>query len=341
MHHHSMETWQHGHVFLGASHDRHERRTWLVVGLTVVTMVVEIIAGTVYGSMALTADGWHMSTHAAALSIAALAYRFARKHADDPRFSFGTGKLGELAAFASAIILGLIALLICYESLIRLFAPVSIRFDEAFLVAMLGLAVNLASAWLLWGDDGHAHGHEHGHGVHAHDDHDHSGHDHAGHTHDHQAADSHAHKAHADQDNNMRAAFVHVATDALTSVLAIAALLGGSLYGWTWLDAAVGILGAVVIAWWSYGLIVSAGATLLDIVPDTALAARIRAALEIDDDRVGDLHLWRLGPGHAGVIVLMVSDHPKPADTYKRRLAAIEGLSHVTVEVQKCLNHAA
>ena len=187
MHGHSVSAWRHDHVFLGEAHGRHEKRTWLVVGLTAVTMVAEIVAGTMFGSMALTADGWHMSTHAAALAIAALAYRFASRHARDERFSFGTGKLGELAAFTSAIILALIAVLIGYESTVRLFQPVAIRFDEAAIVAVVGLIVNLASAWLLW-DQGHRH-HEHPH----------------------------------DHDNNFRAAFTHVVADALTSVLAIVA----------------------------------------------------------------------------------------------------------------------
>jgi cation diffusion facilitator family transporter len=311
MHNRSLASWQHDHVFLGAAHERHERRTWLVVALTAVTMVAEIVAGMLFGSMALTADGWHMSTHAAALAIAALAYRFARTHAQDPRFSFGTGKLGELAAFASAVILGLIALLIAYESVIRLFAPVAIRFDEAMLVAAIGLAVNLASAWLLRP----AHDHEHAH--------DHHGHSHAAH------------------DSNVRAAFAHVLADALTSVLAIVALLGGRLFGWVWLDAAIGIVGAAVIARWSYGLIRSSGAVLLDTVPDPALAAAIRSRLEVGDDQLGDLHLWRLGPGHAGVIASIVSDRPQEPDAYKRRLAGIAGLSHVTIEVHRCEPHAA
>ena len=275
MHGHSVSAWRHDHVFLGEAHGRHEKRTWLVVGLTAVTMVAEIVAGTMFGSMALTADGWHMSTHAAALAIAALAYRFASRHARDERFSFGTGKLGELAAFTSAIILALIAGLIGYESTVRLFQPVAIRFDEAAIVAVVGLIVNLASAWLLW-DQGHRH-HEHPH----------------------------------DHDNNFRAAFTHVVADALTSVLAIVALLGGRFYGWEWLDAAIGIVGALVILRWSYGLVVSSGKTLLDIVPDTDLAERIRERLEIKGDRLADLHLWRLGPGHAGVIAAVVSDDPK------------------------------
>ena len=316
MHDRFVQAWQHGHVFLGAAHDRHERRTWAVVALTAVTMVAEIVAGALYGSMALTADGWHMSTHAVALVISALAYRFARRHADDPRFSFGTGKLGELAAFASAIILALIAVLIGYESAVRLFAPVPISFDEAVLVAVLGLAVNLLSAWLLWEGRGHGHGDAHPHR----DDHHHHHRHHHGHG----------------EDSNIRAAFVHVAADALTSVLAIVALLGGRFYGWTWLDSAIGIVGAVIILRWSYGLIVSSGATLLDMVPDPMLSSRIRARLEVGGDRLGDLHLWRLGPGHAGVIASVVSDRPQEPEVYKRRLSDIEGLSHVTIEVHRC-----
>jgi cation diffusion facilitator family transporter len=306
MHNHSVSAWQHEHVFLGPGHARRETRTWLVVGLTAVTMVAEIACGAIFGSMALTADGWHMSTHAAALAIAALAYRFAAQHARDERFSFGTGKLGELAAFASAIILALIAVLIGYESAIRLFQPVTIRFDEAAIVAVIGLLVNLASAWLLW-DNGHHH----------HDD-------------------EHAH----DHDNNFRAAFMHVVADALTSVLAIVALLGGRFYGWTWLDAAIGIVGALVILRWSYGLVISSAKTLLDIVPDNDLGERIRARLEIKGDRLADLHLWRLGPGHAGVIASLVSDDAKEPDFYKRRLGGIRGLSHVTIEVHPCPDRA-
>lgn len=309
MHGRSLQDWQHRHVFLGAGHDRHERQTWVVVGLTAAMMVAEIIAGTVYGSMALLADGWHMSTHAAALTISALAYRLARKHAEDARFSFGTGKLGELAGFASAIILALIALLIAYESAIRLFNPVSIRFNEAMLVAFVGLAINLLSAWLL--STG---------GNSAHDDHDHHAHHERVHGHD----------------TNIRAAFAHVAADALTSVLAILALLGGRFYGLTWLDAVIGIVGAVVILRWSYGLIVSSAATLLDAVPDGKIASEILRSLEVDGDRVGDLHLWRLGPGHAGMIASVISHDPQDPKVYKRRLSGIEGLSHMTIEVHRC-----
>ena len=303
MHTHSLKDWRHDHVFLGADHKRNERRTWLVVGLTAVMMVVEIIGGTMFGSMALVADGWHMSTHAAALAIAALAYRFASKHAHDEQFTFGTGKLGELAAFASAMILAVVAVLIGYESAIRLWQPVAISFDQALVIAGVGLAVNLGSAWLLRdGGDGH-------HG----DAHDHHHHDH-----------------------NLRGAYLHVLADALTSVLAIVALLAGRFYGWVWMDPAIGIVGALVIAHWSIGLMRASGAVLLDTVPDARLAGEIRRRLETGDDRLADLHLWRLGPGHIGVIASVVSDAPQAPDAYKARLSDLHGLSHVTVEVHAC-----
>jgi cation diffusion facilitator family transporter len=311
MHTHSLERWHHAHVFLGEKHDRHERRTWFVVALTAATMVAEVIGGSLFGSMAVVADGVHMSTHVLALAIAALAYRFARRHAADARFSFGTGKLGELAAFASALILLLIALLIAYESISRLVNPIAIKYDEAIAVACIGLAVNLASAWLL-ADDDHHHGH-------AHDDDDHH------HSHDH----------------NIRAAYIHVLADAVTSVLAICGLLMGRFYGLVWMDAVVGIVGAGVIISWGIGLIRSSGAVLLDVVPSRGLADRVRARLEVGDDRVADLHLWRLGPGHAGVIASVVTEHPQPPQAYKARLAGIAGLSHVTIEVQPCPDHAA
>lgn len=327
MHTHSLQGWQHQHVFLGQSHDRHERRTWLVVALTAAMMVAEIIGGTVYRSMALVADGWHMSTHAAALAIAALAYRFARIHAHNPRFSFGTGKLGELAAFASAIILAMIALFIAYESLTRLFSPVAIRFSEAIPIAVVGLAVNVASAFLL---QDHVHGHGHDHGGH-HDHHAEHGH-HAPHDR-HRDGGGHGH------DTNIRAAYVHVLADALTSVLAIVALVAGLFGGWNWLDPAMGLVGAVVIAAWSVSLVRSAGAVLLDTVPDQALGVSVRERLEVGGDRVSDLHLWRLGPGHVGLIVSIVSDRPGPPEAYKARLTGIEGLSHVTVEVHPCMEH--
>jgi cation diffusion facilitator family transporter len=324
--------WQHDHVFLGAKHARHERRTWLVVALTAVMMVAEIVAGTLFGSMALVADGWHMSTHAAALAISALAYLFARRHAADPRFSFGTGKFGELAAFASALILAVVALMIAYESVARLLSPVPIRFAEATIVAFIGLAVNLVSAWLLFDEDHH--GHDHGDDHHDHHHHDHAGRDdhHDGHAHGH----GHAHHHAGGHDTNIRAAYMHVLADALTSVLAIVALLAGRLFGWVWLDPLIGVLGAIVIAHWSWGLLRAAAAVLLDMVPNPRLAALLRDRLEMGGDKVADLHLWRLGPGHTGVTVSIVTHEPLPPSDYKQRLAGIAGLSHVTVEVHAC-----
>lgn len=309
MHTHSIEPWQHGHVFLGARHDRHERRTWFVVALTAAMMVAEIIGGTMFGSMAVVADGWHMSTHAGALAIAALAYRFARKHARDPRFTFGTGKLGELAAFTSAVILAMIAAAIGYEAVMRLMSPVPIDFIEATWLAAMGLCVNLASAWLL-----SDHGHDHPHHDH---DHDH-GHQHHGH------------------DSNIRAAYVHVLADAMTSVLAIIGLLAGWVYGLIWMDALMALIGVGVILSWSVSLLRSTGTVLLDMVPDRHLAGSIRKRIEVDGDRLCDLHLWRLGPGHTGVIASVVSDHPQAPSAYKQRLEGVAGLSHVTVEVHLC-----
>ena len=315
MHSRTLDDWRHDHVFLGAAHDHNERRTWLVVGLTAAMMVVEIAGGSIFGSMALLADGWHMSTHAGALAIAAFAYRFARSHARDPRFAFGTGKLGDLAGFTSAIVLALIALGIGYESALRVFQPVVIHYDEAIVIAVVGLGVNLVSAWLLGGEHHHEHAHDH-------DDHaDHDDHDH-GHHHHH--------------DHNLRAAYWHVLADALTSVLAIAGLLVARFYGWTWLDPVIGIVGAVVIARWSWGLIRDSGAILLDAAPSRALDAAIRQKLEVGHDRIADLHVWRLGPGHNAAIVSLVADEPEPVEHYKERLEGIVGLSHVTVEVHRC-----
>lgn len=324
MHSRSIEQWTHDHAFLGEKHDANERRTWLVVVLTLVMMVGEIVAGSLFGSMALLADGWHMGTHAAALGIAAFAYRFARRHLGNAHFTFGTGKFGDLAAFASAIILGLIAVEIAYESVLRLINPVPIVYGEAMAVAVLGLGVNLASAWLLRDSHDHHHGHEHG-DSHAHDDHDDHGHDH----------DHHGHQ-HRHHDNNLRAAYVHVMTDAATSVLAIAALAVAMSSGWVWADPAVGLIGSVVIASWAFGLVKSSGAVLLDVRADEKLERVIRARMELGDDRVTDLHLWQVGPGHCAVLLSVVSDKPKQPAVYKRRLAGLKGLSHVTVEVETC-----
>jgi cation diffusion facilitator family transporter len=280
-------------------------------------MVIEIIAGSIFGSMALVADGWHMSTHAGAMLIAALAYRYARRHAKNPRFTFGTGKLGDLAGFASAMILVMIALLIAWESFLRLSAPVEINFTQAIVVAVIGLAVNLVSAVLLHDDHGHHHGdqHDHGHGHgHHHNEHDHHG---------------------GARDNNLRAAYFHVLADALTSVLAIAALVLGSLYGWIWMDPAMGIVGALVIARWSWGLIRDSGRVLVDYSREgEEIGTEIREAIEASGDRIADLHVWHLGPGHYGAIVAISSNAPQPLAVYRERLAHVHEISHLTVEVQ-------
>jgi cation diffusion facilitator family transporter len=294
------ESWFETHNFLGRQHDRHERRTWMVVGLTAITMVVEIAAGSWFNSMALLADGWHMATHAGAMGLSALAYRFARRHARNPRFTFGTGKVGDLAAYSSGIILAVAAVLIAWESLARLARPVPIAFNQAILVAILGLLVNFASAAMLWSRHGHDHGHDHVH--------------------------------HAD--HNIRSAFMHVVADALTSVLAIVALSAGLWFGAVWLDPLMGLVGAAVILHWSIGLIRDTGSILLDMEAGGDLAARIRTEIESKDgDRVADLHVWRVGPGHFAAIVAIVTRRATDAAELKMSLKAHYPLAHLTVEV--------
>jgi cation diffusion facilitator family transporter len=403
----------HSHVFLGQGHGKSERKTWAVIWLCGAMMVAEIVGGLMFGSIALVADGLHMSTHAGALLLAALAYTYARRHANDPNFTFGTGKLGDLAGFTSAIILAMIALLIGYESVTRFFAPVPIHFAQAISIACLGLTVNVASAWLLSGG-GHHHGHSHGHDHgHAHEAHVHHEHDES-----HEIAtasgtvrlevfedgvpprfrlraqtgpaltaqttsvetvrpdgarqfftmtdqggylesvgeipEPHAFAAnvrigqdsypvafeeheHAEEktvrDNNMRAAIVHVIADAAVSVLVIVGLLLARAFGWLWMDPLAGIIGACVIASWSYGLIRDAGAILLDMNPDKRMASKLRQAVEDDGDQLTDLHLWRLGPGHLGAIISVVTTQAREANYYKSRLARFTSLSHLTVEV--------
>jgi cation diffusion facilitator family transporter len=307
MHAHSIDEWRHEHVFLGVHHERNERRSWAVVALCATMMTAEIVGGLLWGSMALVADGLHMSTHAAALVIAALAYAYARRHARDERFAFGTGKLGDLAAFASAIVLAMIALLIGYESIGRLFQPVAIAFDEAIPLAALGLGVNLVSAWLLREDHGH------------------------------RAAAAHESNNRHHADHNLRAAYLHVAADAAVSLLALFGLSAGRVLGWVWMDPVMGIVGALVIANWSWNLVRSAGAVLLDMQTEAGLAREIARRLEAEGgDRIADLHIWRVGPGHNAAVVSLVSDRPVAPAAYKTRLAGIAGLSHVTIEVQRC-----
>jgi cation diffusion facilitator family transporter len=408
-----MSTADHSHVFLGEGHARNERRTWAVIALCTAMMIAEIVGGLMFGSIALVADGLHMSTHASALLLAALAYSYARRHAEDPRFSFGTGKLGDLAGFFSAVVLAMIAVLIGYEAISRLFAPVPISFNEAIPIAAVGLIVNVASVLLLSGGGDQGHGHSHAHGR-AHDGDDHS-HDaiqridigdravaleifehgvpprfrlaveggaatalkHAsietvrpGGTRqaftmadcggylesveeipephaftaevrlDHGAPYSVEFKEHehaaasAHRDNNMRAAVVHVLADAIVSVLVIVGLLLARNFGWLFMDPVAGIFGAFVIAAWSYGLIRDTGAILLDMNPDRGMAERLRATIERDGDRLKDLHLWRLGPGHLGAILSVVTSKPRDAEHYRRLLGHFRNLSHITVEVR-------
>ena len=326
--HHPNAFSGHSHVFLGAGHQKNELRTWIVIGLCGAMMLLEIVGGMLFGSLALVADGLHMSTHAGALLLAAMAYTFARRYAHDPRFSFGTGKLGDLAGFTSAIVLAMIAMLIGYEAVMRFLSPVPIHFGQAIPIAALGLGVNLASAWLLsGGDHGHHHGHSHGH------DHDHDGHHSHGHDHDHDG-DHHGHGDHH-RDNNMRAALIHVMADAAVSVLVITGLVLARLFGWLWMDPLAGVVGAMVIASWSYGLVRDTGAILLDMNPDRRLAAQIRDLVEACGDRVADLHLWRLGPGHLGAIVCVATPASRDADYYRAKLARFPALSHLTLEVTK------
>ena len=403
----------HSHVFLGEGHEKSEHKTWLVIWLCTAMMIAETVGGFMFGSIALVADGLHMSTHAGALLLAALAYTYARRYANDARFTFGTGKLGDLAGFTSAIILAMIALLIGYEAVSRLFAPVPIHFAEAIPVACLGLAVNIASAWLLGGGDhhGHGHGHSHGHGrADTHDPHHEArlivGRDgeavldvyedgvpprfrleaqtgpelsaatvsvetvrpdgarqlfafvdrgdflesideipepHAfnanvrinGRTYpvvfeEHQNA-----QGAAARDNNMRAATIHVAADAAVSVLVIIGLILARTFGWLWMDPLAGIVGACVVASWSYGLTRDTGAILLDMNPDRHMADNVRQAIECEADKIGDLHLWRLGPGHLGAIVSVVTPTRRDESFYRAKLARFESLSHLTIEIRR------
>jgi cation diffusion facilitator family transporter len=324
MHSHSIEDFRHSHVFLGESHDRNERKTWAVIAICSVMMAAEIAGGFWFGSVALVADGLHMSTHAGALLIAALAYTYSRRYADDRRLSFGTGKLGDLAAFSSAIVLAIIALLIGYESLERLFNPVPIAFDQAIPIAAAGLLINVLSAYLLRDQHDHSHGeshsHDHGH-THGHDD----------------AVGDHVHRtSQVHVDHNLRAAFVHVLADAAVSVLVVVGLLAGRQFGLFWMDPVMGMVASVVILSWSWTLVRSAGSVLLDVCPDPELSRRIAARLEQGGDRVSDLHLWRLGPGHLGAVISLVTHEQHSPDHYKSRLAGMAGLSHVTIEVVPC-----
>ena len=309
----------HPHIFLGEGHETNERRTWTVIALCTVMMAAEIVGGLLFGSIALVADGLHMSTHASALLLTAIAYRYARRHVTDERFSFGTGKLGDLAGFASAIVLAMIAFLIGYEAVTRIAWPVPIHFREAIPIAALGLIVNVASVLLLGGGHRHEHAHEHAHDQ---------GHGHAEHHHDHELAHDNAHR-----DNNMRAAVVHVLADAAVSVLVIIGLSLALVFGWNWMDPLVGLIGAAVIAAWAYTLIRDTGAILLDMNPDRTMTDRIKQVIETDGDRLTDFHVWRLGPGHLGAIISVTTQRQRGPDYYQTQLRRFRALSHVTIEV--------
>jgi cation diffusion facilitator family transporter len=305
-----IEPWTHEHVFLGVHHARNARKTRAVIWLCAATMAVEVAGGSIFHSLAVVADGVHMATHVSALAIAAFAYAYASRHARDENFAFGTGKVGDLAAFASAIVLAMVALIVAGESVEHLLNPPDIAFRQALPLAALGLAVNLLSAFLLRDDRDHRDDHDHDHG-HAHD----HGHD------------------HAHRDLNLRAAYIHVLADAGVSVLALIGLTAGLVLGWIWMDAAMGLVGAAVIANWSWGLVRAASATLLDRRPESGLYTDVMARLEQEGDRVADLHLWRVGPGHVAAAITLCSARPQAPDYYKRRLAGLDQLSHVTIEV--------
>ena len=313
MHSDSLEPWRKRHSFLADRHGANARRTTLVLMLTLLTMVVEIAAGTVFNSMSLLADGWHMASHAAALGIAAFAYSYARRHAENSTYTFGTGKVGDLAAFASALLLLSIAGYMTIESVRRLLAPVDIAYMEAIFVAGLGFVVNLISAWILHDDSSPA--------EHVHDD----------------DADDHHHHHHHHHDHNLQAAYVHVLADSVTSVTAIAALAAGLFWGLAWVDPAMGIVGAIIIARWAWSLVGTAGRVLLDAAPSGDITESVRKAIEAEsDNRIADLHVWRVGPGHLAAVLTVVTHHARPPGHYKGLLAGIPNLSHVTVEVELC-----
>ncbi len=315
MHSHTLDQWQHSHQF-NLENTKGERNTKLVILLTVFMMVIEITAGLFFGSMALLADGWHMGSHATALGITIFAYRYARHHSEDSRFSFGTGKVGVLGGYSSAITLGVVALLMAAESIQRFFSPVSIQFNEAIFVAVIGLLVNLLSAFLLK---------EHPHHHHGHHDHDEEHeHHHHGHHHGH-------------GDHNLKAAYLHVLADMMTSLLAIVALMAGKNLGWVWMDAVMGIVGAIVILKWSYGLLKETSTILLDSGVDQKTISRIHSTIEEDsDNKIADFHIWKVGPHHLSLILSIVTHYPKSPDYYKELLSDFKELSHLTIEVNAC-----
>jgi cation diffusion facilitator family transporter len=325
---HSVAPWQHKHSF-SSINTSGERNTRYVLYLTLITMIAEIVAGTVYGSMALLADGWHMGTHAAAFMITLFAYYYARKYADDPKYAFGTGKVSVLGGFTSAIALGLVALLMVVESVSRLLNPEHIQFNEAIFVALIGLSVNLVSVFLLKDHHSHDHHHAHSHTHHHHDEHEHE-HEHE-HSHEGDNSGTQTH------DHNLRAAYFHVLADALTSLLAIGALLFGKYLGLNWLDPVMGIVGALIITSWAWGLVKQTGPILLDASINEQYIAKIVAAVEEEPDhQVCDIHVWPVSAdNHAGMISI-VSHEPKDVDYFKTKLSAFTRIDHLTVEIFTC-----
>jgi len=312
-----LQRWQQPKVPVPAEQARSEKRARIVLYLTIVTMAVELVAGYMTGSLALVADGWHMGSHAAALGIAAFAYSYARKHATSERFSFGTGKVGALAGYSSALLLAVVAVLVAFESVARLLAPEPVNFRDALIVAVIGFAVNITSAFLLGGHH-HGHGHDHGH-VHT------------------DACKGHEQVHHEAHDHNLRAAYFHVVADALTSILAIGALVAGLWLDLRWLDPLVAMGASLLIAWWAWGLMQSSSHILLDADDSTDLKTEITRRVEADaDNRVADLRLWRLGGEARAAIVSIVTHHPRSADHYKALIDDLPGLHHVTVEVHLC-----
>ncbi len=302
MHTQTLTKWQHNHDF-AFIHEKGEKRTKQVLTLTVLTMIVEIVAGTAFGSMALLADGWHMGTHSAAFAITIFAYQYSRRHAGSREFTFGTGKVSVLGGFSSAVALAIVAVIMGFESVQRIFEPHEIRFNQAIAVAFLGLSVNIISAFLLYGNHSHDHGHDHEH----------------------------------HHDHNLRGAYLHVIADAMTSVLAIVALFFGKYFGWNWLDPVMGIVGALVITHWSYGLLVETSAILLDKNISSTIIGEIQERIESSaDNRISDIHVWKVGPNDYAAIVSLVTHYPENPEQYKKLLQDFSELSHITIEVNEC-----
>ncbi|MBK1876868.1 CDF family Co(II)/Ni(II) efflux transporter DmeF [Pelagicoccus mobilis] len=304
----------HSHTFGQDQQKAGERRTIIVIAITFAMMIIEIGAGIRYGSMALLADGLHMASHAAALAITAFAYIYARKNASNPKFSFGTGKVNALGGFTGALLLAGFALMMAWESIERLLNPVEIQFNWAIGVAIIGLIVN-GGSMLILGD--HHHGHDHGHGH--------------GHSHDHHHGHSHSHS----EDQNLRSAYLHVMADALTSVTAIFALLAAKYFGWIWMDPIMGIVGSILVANWSVGLLRTTSHTLLDHQASDETLTKLRQAIETDKDKIIDLHMWSIGPGIHSAMITILSDSPQEPETYKARIPKDLKIVHTTIEIHE------